>query len=166
MQKRTWKTVTGMARLHGYWLRRTYFHDAALTQITEHIRQSETQHSGELMVALEGTMPSHESDSRLRALEVFGRLHVWDTPLNTGVLLYLALDQGRIEIVADRGINATPADWQAVCLALQQRLTAKEYLSGVLEAIDAIEAILRHGCPAVPHTDAKPNLLPDDPVVL
>lgn len=166
MQKHTWKTLTGISRLEGTWLRRTHFHDAALAQITEHIRQSETQHSGELMVAIEAIMPPHESDSRLRALEVFGRLHTWDTPLNTGVLLYLALDKGRIEIVADRGINAAPETWQTVCQALQQRLAAGDYLSGVLEAIAAIETILLSSCPPLSDADEHPNQLPDDPVLL
>jgi len=166
MKKRTWKTLTGMSRLEGAWLQRTHFHDAALAQITEHIRQSETQHSGELMVAIEAVTPSHEPDSRLRALEVFGRLRTWDTQLNTGVLLYLALDKGRIEIVADRGINAASDAWQTVCQGLQQRLAAGDYLPGILEAIGAIEAILRHGCPPLSQTNENPNLLPDNPVLL
>ena len=166
MQKRTWKTLTGLSGLEGAWLRRTHFHDAALAQITEHIRQSEMQHSGELMVAIEAITPSHEAESRLRALEVFGRLRTWDTPLNTGVLLYLALDKGRIEIVADRGIKASPESWHAVCQTLQQRLAAGDYLPGVLEAITAIEVILTSGCPPLSQGGVKPNLLPDDPVLL
>lgn len=166
MKKRSWKALTDMSRLAGYWLRRAHFHDAALEQITQHIRQSETQHTGELMVAIEAVMPSHESESRVRALEVFGRLRTWDTPLNTGVLLYLALDKGRIEIVADRGIDATPDDWRAVCLTLQQRLAAKDYLPGVLEAIVAIEGVLQRGCPPLSQVGGNPNVLPDDPVLL
>lgn len=166
MKKQAWKVATGVVRLEAYWLRRKYFHDAALEQIASHIRQSETQHSGELMVAIETLTPSHEPDSRLRALEVFGRLRTWDTPLNTGVLLYLSLDKGRIEIIADRGI-AAPADaWQDICAALQQRFAAADYMPGLLHAIDMIEALLRRGCPAL--TDAGPgtNVLPDDPVML
>ena len=166
MQHRSWKTVTGVVRLEAYWLRRTYFHDAALEQIAAHIRQSEQQHTGELMVAIETITPAHEPDSRLRALEVFGRLHTWDTPLNTGVLLYLSLDRGRIEIIADRGIAAAAQDWQAVCATLQQRLAAGDYMPGLLHAIDMIEMILRSGCPALSDTNENRNMLPDDPVML
>lgn len=166
MQKRSWKAYTGVLSLEGYWLRRKYFHDAALERIAAHIEQCESQHTGELMVAIEGVTPSHEPDSRLRALEVFGRLRTWDTPLNTGVLLYLALDKGRIEIIADRGVQAGPEAWQDVCKALQQRLAAGDYVPGVLAAVDAIEVILRRGCPALPDEAASTNVLPDRPVLL
>lgn len=158
--------MTGVLSLEGYWLRRKHFHDEALQRIAEHIRQCETHHAGELMVAIEAIMPAHEPDSRLRALEVFGRLRTWDTPLNTGVLLYLALDKGRIEIIADRGIDATPDAWQRVCVSLQQRLAHGEYLSGVLGAIDEIEVVLRQGCPAVTDSSRQVNALPDAPVLL
>lgn len=166
MQKRFWKQVTGVAKLEAYWLRRTYFHDKALDRITAHIRQSETQHTGELMVAIETITPEHEPDSRLRALEVFGRLRAWDTPLNTGVLLYLSLDKARIEIIADRGIDASSQAWQAVCASLQQRLAAGDYIPGLLQAIDEIEAILRRGCPSSSRSDSDSNILPDEPVML
>lgn len=166
MHRRTWKSWIGLTRLQGYWLRRKYFHDAALEQIAAHIRQSETHHSGELVVAIEAVAPAHEADSHLRALEVFGRLRAWDTPLNTGVLLYLSLGEGRIEIIADRGIKAAPHAWQDVCIALQQRLAAGDYMPGVLAAIDGIESVLRTGCPPLSASEENRNLLPDEPVVL
>lgn len=166
MQRRFWKRITGVAKLEAYWLRRSYFHDDALNRITEHIRQSETQHTGELMVAIETITPVHESDSRLRALEVFGRLRTWDTPLNTGVLLYLSLDKGRIEIIADRGIDASPEAWQDVCASLQHSLSGRDYIPGVLRAIDQIEVILRDGCPPPSTAEGDSNILPDEPVML
>ena len=48
---------------------------------------------------------------------MFARLRVWDTEHNNGVLVYLLLADRRIEIVADRGIDARvgAAAWQAVC---------------------------------------------------
>lgn len=166
MQKRFWKQVTGVAKLEAYWLRRTHFHDEALNRITAHIRQSEARHTGELMVAIETITPEHEPDSRLRALEVFGRLRTWDTPLNTGVLLYLSLDKARIEIIADRGIDAPAQEWEGVCALLQQRLAAGDYIPGLLQAIDRIEAILRRGCPPASQSDSDSNILPDEPVML
>lgn len=166
MQKRTWKTLTGYARCEAWWIRRKHFHDEALSRIAAHINQSEMRHTGELMLAIETITPTHEADSRQRALEVFGRLRTWDTPLNTGVLLYLSLDKGRIEIIADRGIRATPEQWQQVCTQLQERFARGDYMPGLLNAIDRIEQILREGCPPQNGTDASPNLLPDEPVLL
>ena len=36
---------------------------------------------------------------------MFGKLRVWDTEQNNGVLVYVLLAEHAIEIVADRGID-------------------------------------------------------------
>ena len=41
---------------------------------------------------------------------MFGKLRVWDTEQNNGVLIYLLLADRSIEIVADRGLNRL-LDW-------------------------------------------------------
>lgn len=163
------KEMTGWASLEGQWLRRTHFTPDVLAVIAEQIRQSETDHQGELVVAIEAVSPVHERDSHMRALEVFGRLRVWDTPGNTGLLLYLSLDRHRIEIIADRGIAAANHEWEAVCSRLQARLADKAYARGILAAIEEIEDIMRRACP--PAVAAGPGQAPDeglrnDPVLL
>ena len=162
------KQFTGIAALEGQWLRRKHFDESVLAQVAERIRQGEAEHSGELVVAVEAMMPSHEKDAHLRALEVYGRLRVWDTPLNSGVLLYLALDKRAIEIIADRGIAAGDEQWQQVCADLQARLAKADYVAGLMAAVDAIQAILKT---QVPHSgennsNNKINALPDMPVIL
>ncbi|MGB3288436.1 MAG: TPM domain-containing protein [Burkholderiaceae bacterium] len=168
MQKRAgkWKEATGWASLEGHWLRRKHFTPEVLDQIAERIRQGERDHAGELMVAIEAVSPIHEPDSRLRALEVFGRLRVWDTPLNTGVLLYLALDRHSLHIIADRGIAASDDLWEQVCGRLQESLRQKRYAPGLLAAIDEIEAILRTRSAPLPEGGLAANELPDQPVLL
>ncbi len=161
-----WKALTGWAAVEGQWLRRKHFSEHTLTRIAERIREGETSHTGELMVAVEAVSPAHEPDSRLRALEVFGRLGAWDTPLNTGVLLYLALDRHAMHIIADRGVAATDAQWEQVCDRLRDRLRRKEFEPGLLAAIDDIEAILARTCPEQPEGQAASNDLPDRPVLL
>ncbi|TEA77057.1 TPM domain-containing protein [Allopusillimonas ginsengisoli] len=161
-----WKALTGWATVEGQWLRRKHFSEHALARIAERIRQGELGHTGELMVAIEAASPVHEPDSHLRALEVFGRLGTWDTPLNTGVLLYLALDKHAMHIIADRGVKATDAQWEQVCDRLRERLRRKEFESGLLSAIDDIEAILAHACPEASEGQHNTNDLPDRPVLL
>ncbi len=161
-----WKTLTGWDSIEGQWLRRKHFTAQALESISQRITQSEQQHTGELVVVIEGVMPAHESDSHLRALEVFGRLRAWDTPLNTGVLLYLALDKRTIEIIADRGVVTPQGAWLHVCNDLQTRLSQGEFIEGVLAAIDAIEQLLLQGCPPLPAGQVGRNDLPDAPVML
>lgn len=162
----TIKNLTGIAQIEGQWLRRRHFNAEVLAHVAERIRKSETKHTGELVLAVEAVMPSHEHDSHQRALEVYGRLRVWDTPLNSGVLLYIALDQRRIEIVADRAISATAEQWRGVCTRLQQAFAAKEYIEGLLQAVDDIEAILSIHAPLADDTDQVMNHLPDEPVLL
>ena len=52
---------------------------------------------------------------------MFGKLGVWDTERNNGVLIYLLLAEHAIEIVADRGLNAhVPAlEWAAIAEGMQ-----------------------------------------------
>lgn len=161
-----WKEIIGWAFIEGHWLRRKYFTPRVLSSIAERIRQSEIGHSGELMVAIEVASPSHERKTHLRALEVFGRLRTWDTPHNTGVLLYLALDKHGIEIIADRGVAAPQAVWETICSQLQSRFQHGDYTAGVLDAVAAIERALASHCP--PMQDGQENLndLPNEPVLL
>jgi uncharacterized protein len=91
---------------------------------------------------------------------------VWDKPWNTGVLLYLALDKRRIEIIADRGVAAPDDLWEDVCERLRARMHQKDYVEGLLAAVDEIQAILATRCPALPEGHANANDLPDEPVLL
>ena len=43
--------------------------------------------------------------ARDRAVMLFGKMRVWDTERNNGVLIYLLLAEHSVEIVADRGLN-------------------------------------------------------------
>lgn len=157
------KQLTGLAALEGQWLRRRHFDEALLAQVAERIRQGESEHGGELVVAIEAMMPGHEANSHLRALEVYGRLRVWDTPLNSGVLLYLALDKRAIEIIADRGLAVSNEQWQQVCESLQRSLASSEYVEGLMAAVDDILAILKTQAPS---SEQHTNVLPDKPVML
>ncbi len=161
------KEMTGWSSLEGQWLRRRHFTSEVLGLIAQRIRESERDHNGELVVAIEAVSPIHERDSRMRALEVFGRLRVWDTPASSGVLLYLALDRHRIEIIADRGISAQDGQWEAVCARLQARLLEKAYAEGILTAIDDIEAVLKQCCArAIDAADTADDSLSNEPVLL
>lgn len=161
--KKTLKKWTGYAALKGQWLRRRYFDAEILSHVSERIKESEKKHTGELVLAIEAVMPSHERDPHRRALEVYGRLRIWDTPLNSGVLLYISLDQRAIEIIADRGICAQNEQWRQICSGLQTHFEQGEYIEGLLTAVDEIEAVLLAHAPT---GDSSANLLPNEPVII
>ena len=82
---------------------------------------------------------------------MFGKLRVWDTEHNNGVLIYLLLAEHAIEIVADRGLNrhVPPEQWHAlIATACAAAFRAGRFEDGLGEAIDAVDALLRAALPA------------------
>ncbi len=158
--------LIGIDTLKGQYLGRRYFTKAFLSDLSERIAASEAQHQAELVVAIERNFPSHVDSSRDRALEVYGRLRVWDTPLNTGVLLYLSLDRQAIEIIADRGIAVAHERWVEVSAALAASFKEKRFCEGLQAAVQQIGDILNLACP---DTEPKPegnDVLANEPVIL
>ncbi len=128
-----------------------HFPAQTLDAIQRAIAASEHQHLGEIVFAVEGSLPlqrvlrSH--GARTRAEEVFARLRVWNTEHNSGVLVYILLADHAIEIVADRGIAAKVAqdEWHPACALMQQHFARGEYESGAIAGVAAIgELLARH----------------------
>jgi uncharacterized membrane protein len=146
-----------------------WFPRPALARIAAAIGAGERGHSGEVCFAVESRFaPWQVLAGRTvgaRARQVFGRLGVWDTQDNSGVLLYLQLAERRVEIVADRGIAArvAPEQWQALCAQFIDEIHAGEPEAAVLACIDRIHALLRAHFPA---NDDNPREFPDDPIIL
>lgn len=141
----------------------------ALDAIEREIAASEQRHSGEIRFAVEASFDLLQLmrgvTARTRAQELFSHLRVWDTAQNNGVLIYLLLAEHRVEIVADRGIDAKveAAFWADVCERMRIAFQQGEFETGVREGIREIEARLEKHFPA---SGANLNELPDRPVVL
>ena len=147
---------------------RRAFPRAVLDAIERGVAAQEQRHRGELRVVIEGGLPllALRRPARARALEQFGRLGVWDTEDNAGVLIYLLLADRRVEIVADRGIHARvgEAAWETICGAMQQEFAAGRFEAGVLTGVSAVSDLLAQHFPA--RDSDNPNELPDAPVVI
>ncbi|WP_028357464.1 TPM domain-containing protein [Brackiella oedipodis] len=155
---------SGWSTIKGQYISRKHFSTEVLQRLTDKIALSESQHGAEFVLALEPVTPSHINVPRERALEVFGRLGVWDTPRNTGVLLYISFDLQAIEIIADRGLEVDNAEWARICEHMASRFKAGEYKEGINDAINAITEVLIRVCP--PSENDEKNWLSDTPVVL
>jgi len=146
------------------------FPGATLAAIGSAVAEQEKRHRGELRVVIEGGLPLQAlvagRTARERALEQFTRLRVWDTEDNAGALIYLLLADRRVEIVADRGIDARvgATAWETICGAMQQEFAAGRFEAGTLAGIAAVSDLLAQHFPAR-HGD-NPNELPDAPVIL
>lgn len=142
--------------------------DATLARIEARVAASEKRHSGEIRVCAESGLPLsylwRGATARERAVTMFGKLRVWDTERNNGVLIYLLLAEHRIEIVADRGLNrhVDAAQWQAIMERMRAAFRQGSFEQGLNDAIDAVDALLVQHFPLAPG-ERNPNELSDTP---
>lgn len=143
---------------------------ALVERLTQLVASSERRHTGEIRVCVEAGLPTsyvmRDAGPRERAVALFGKLRVWDTQHNNGVLIYLLVAERAIEIVADRGLTSrVPAsEWQRIVATMQAAFRAGRYEEGLMQAIDAVTALLELHFPLAPG-EANPNELPDEPVL-
>lgn len=142
----------------------------ALARLEARVKASESRHGGEIRVAVEAGLPLsylwRGLSARDRAVALFGKLRVWDTEADNGVLIYLLLAEHAIEIVADRGLNrhVGAAQWQAIVAGMREAFRAGRFEEGLAAAIDAVDALLAAHFPRAPGT-ADVNELPDAPLL-
>ncbi len=144
---------------------------AARERIGARVAASEAEHSGEIRVCIEAGLPMsylrRHATARDRAVALFGKLGVWNTEANNGVLIYLLLAEQRIEIVADRGLNRHVADatWQTLTTSMATAFQRGEFEAGLNQAVDAVDAhLVAHFALAAGAVNV--NELPDTPLVL
>ena len=143
----------------------------AAARIAEQVRQSELRHSGEIRVCVESGLPLSYLwkglRARDRAITLFGKLRVWDTEHNNGVLIYVLLADRALEIVADRGLNrhVSPADWARIVDGMRGAFRAGRYEAGLSQAVAAADALLAAHFPLA-EGGRNPNELPDAPLLL
>jgi uncharacterized membrane protein len=170
--------MNALARLaRHFWLdvsdaRRAVPDDMA-ERLARRVAASEARHLGEVRVCVEASLPlgelmyglrrsSMQAVVRDRALGWFGRLGVWDTEENNGVLIYLLLAERSIEFVADRALSqrVTPEQWQAMVDRLGSQLRSGAFEDGLTQALGEVSAMLTEHFPAdIDHR--RRNELPD-----
>jgi uncharacterized membrane protein len=143
---------------------------AMLQRIMQRVAASETRHSGEIRICVEASLPSsyvwQDATARERAVAMFGKLRVWDTQHNNGVLVYLLLAERAIEIVADRGLDARvpPAEWTAMVDRMGSAFRESRFEDGLTQALEEVSALLVEHFPLAAG-ESNPNELPDEPVL-
>ncbi|RCW74670.1 TPM domain-containing protein [Pseudorhodoferax soli] len=127
---------------------------AALERLERRIAASEQRHTGEVCICVEAALPAsyllRDATARERAVAMFGKLRVWDTEHNNGVLIYLLLAEHAIELVADRGLNrhVDAQRWHQVVEQLRNALRAGQYEDGLTTALEEVSAVLVQHFPA------------------
>jgi uncharacterized membrane protein len=139
-------------------------------RLARRVAASERRHSGEIRIYVEAGLPLsylwRDATPRERALAVFGKLRVWDTEQNNGVLIYLLLAEHAIELVADRGLaqRVPNEEWQAIVQRMGSAFREGRFEDGLTQALAEVSALLVQHFPlAAGATDS--NELPDEPVL-
>jgi uncharacterized membrane protein len=141
-----------------------------LERLARDVAESEARHTGEIRIYVEAGLPAsyvwRDATARERAIAIFGKLGVWDTEQNNGVLIYLLLAEHAIEIVADRGLSrhVDAQQWQRIVQGMSEAFRARRYQEGLEQAVDQVTALLVKHFPATPGA-ANANELPDEPVL-
>jgi len=148
---------------------RLRFSDAVDAAIDAAIRAAEARCSGEIRFVIEtaldipllwaGVTP------RVRALQVFSLLRVWDTELRNGVLIYVLAADRNVEIVADRGAAAriSPIEWESACRLIEEHFRAGRFREGAVAGVESVGKLLEREFPARPDDRDE---LPNQPALL
>jgi uncharacterized membrane protein len=148
-----------------------------LQRIGRRVAASERRHSGEIRICVEASLPmsylrrlnTHTRMPQLvrqRAVTMFGKLRVWDTEHNNGVLIYVLLAEHAIEIVADRGVarHVSQEEWQAMVARMAGAFREERYEDGLTQALEETSAVLMAHFPDET-SSGGPNELPDTPLL-
>jgi uncharacterized membrane protein len=156
---------------------------AAQERLTAAVAASERQHSGEIRLCIEASLPlaclwrvgrerSLPELIRERAVTLFGKLGVWDTAQNNGVLIYVLLAEHAIEVIADRGLNAHVSSerWSDLVARMGESFRQQHFEAGLMLALNEVSAELSQhfAWDAADGTQATEdaNELPDAPTML
>ncbi|MBI5276910.1 MAG: TPM domain-containing protein [Burkholderiales bacterium] len=167
-----------LKRLHRIWKHRWLdesdtrkaIPDDLVQRLARRVAASERRHTGEIRIFVEAGLPLsylwQDATPRRRALAMFGKLRVWDTEQNNGVLIYLLLAEHAIEIVADRGLSQRVShdEWQAIVNRMGSAFREKRFEDGLTQALAEVSALLVQHFPAQ-GGDVNPNEMPDEPVL-
>jgi TPM domain len=119
-----------------------------LERLAQRVTASERRHTGEVRICVEAGLPwsylRRGASARERAVTLFGKMRVWDTEHNNGVLIYLLLAEHAIELVADRGLNhhVQPTEWQAMVARLGHAFREERFEEGLTQALEEVSAVL------------------------
>jgi hypothetical protein len=148
---------------------RRHFTDAVDAAIESAIGTAESRCTGEIRFVIETALDIPELGAgvtpRERAGQVFAQLHVWDTELRNGVLIYVLVADRDVEIVADRGAAAriSPEEWEAACRVIESHFREGRFKEGALAGVERVGGLLERKFPS---RTGNRDELPNQPTLL
>ena len=164
--KRLWRHRWTEGQVH------STFAPEVLLRLERAVAASESLHTGQIRLCVEGGLPYsyiwRGASARERAVGLFGKLRSWDTEHNNGVLIYLLLADHAIEIIADRAAARaiSQSTWDALVQDMQQSFQRQAYAEGMEQTLQRVSALLIEHFPRDPLSpNVSADALPDAPVV-
>jgi uncharacterized membrane protein len=123
------------------------------------IKEAETNTSGEIRVHIEDRCKI--GDPIKRAIEMFSELHMHETELRNGVIVYIAIKDHKLAVWGDEGIHKKVGQnfWNDILATVQKYFSAEDYETGLSEAILMIGDKLKE---YFPYQSNDVNELSDD----
>jgi uncharacterized membrane protein len=137
---------------------KNFFSNEQQESILLAIKSAELNTGGEIRVHIENKCPGDVLD---RAAQVFDKLHMQNTQLRNGVLIYLSIENRKFAILGDAGINAVVPEnfWDDIKDKMIVHFREGHFTEGLVEAIQSAgEQLKKH----FPYESDDVNELPDD----
>jgi uncharacterized membrane protein len=122
------------------------------------LMKSEMHTSAEIRVHIEARCSGNVLD---RAAIIFAKLGMHQTAQRNGVLIYLAVNDHKVAILGDQGINAQVEEhfWDDVVVAMTRAFRQGEFCTGLILAIEMVGLRLKQ---FFPYTEGDKNELSDE----
>ena len=127
--------------------------------IVEAIRQGEKRTSGEIRLHIEMNCPL--DDPYKRALQVFEKLEMHKTELANGILIYLAIEDHKLVVCGDKGINDIVGEtyWKSTVNMMVSYFKEEKYKEGLIQGVTEVSHKLKEH---FPYESDDTNELSDD----
>lgn len=127
--------------------------------ILQAIKSSEQETSGEIRLHIEVNCPIDKAFER--AKQVFEKLEMHKTKLRNGILIYVALEDHKLVIYGDKGINAKVSKtyWEDTVNLMLNYFRDKRFKEGLIAGITEIGKLLKK---YFPYQNNDINELPND----
>lgn len=111
-----------------------YFTQEQKEAMVSAIQQAEQDTSGEIRIHFENHTKKDVLD---RAAQFFAELKMHKTALRNGVLIYVALEDKKLAILGDAGINAKVSEhfWDEIKNQMVEKFKANQVCEGICNAV-------------------------------
>lgn len=123
-----------------------FLNDDELLRISNTIKQAEKTTAGEICVSIKEHKSFFQKRKSMRQLaeEEFFKLGIDKTRDNTGILIFILLEERQFYILADKGINekVEPKIWDSIKDEMQKMFLKGNFSKGIIHGVEKVGRVL------------------------